>query len=361
MMEQSVEDIINKIVDSNKLTRQEVLEQIKLKTESLGGLISQEGAAHIIANELGITITNSPASESKLKDLSAGMKNVTVLVKILQKYDIRSFGADNSGKVGSIFVGDETGFCRITFWNDKTKYLDGLKEGDIILIQHAYTKENNDRIEIHMGNASHCIANPAGKTVEVKERQEQPSAQVKQIGELEDSDSFVTINATIVQIYNPSFFEVCPECNKRLKQEGDDWICQTHGKQKPTYNYVVNAFLDDGSGNIRATFWKEQTNKLFNLSGEEFLAFKENQEALEEAKMDLLGHMVSIRARLQINQAYNTKELVAYEIEKNPAPETPSKSTTQPESTKQVEENILGEVDDDDEEILSIDDIGEDI
>ena len=373
MKEQSVNEIIQKIVASGKISKEEIQEQIDAKTKSLGGLISQEGAAHIIANELGIAIASSPTTSSKIGDLSQGMKNVNILAKVLQVYEIRTFGNQNEGKVGSILVGDETGLSRVTFWNDKTKYLNDLIVGDVVEIQHTYTKENNNRIEIHMGNASHCIRNPEGKTVEVKEQEGRSDAQKKNINDIEDSDSFVSITATIVQIYNPRFFEVCPECNKRLREEDGSWICPTHGPQEPQFNYVLNVFLDDGSGNIRATFWKEQTNDLFSLSSEEFLRFKDDEQALEEAKMDLLGHIISLRARVQINQAFNSKELVAYEIDKNPkAPleknsdskessqEKPSSNKNNNVSSSSDEENLVVE-DLDDEEILSIDDIDKDL
>lgn len=383
MRDESTQQIIDTIISSGKLSKDEVESQIKAKMDSLGGLISEDGAAHIIANELGLNVTSTPASETKLEKVTPGMRNVTVLVKVLKIYDIRTFGNDGQGRVGSIFVGDETGFMRVTFWNDKTKYLEGFSEGDVLEIQHAYTKENNGRTELHMGNASHCVVNPQGKTVTVKERQEQPSAQEKKIAALTDEDSFVNVTATIVQVYNPRFFEVCPECNKRVRQDDSGaWTCPTHGVVEPTYNYVLNVFLDDGSGNIRATFWKEQTNSLFNVSAQDFLKFKDDMDSLEEAKTDLLGHIISVRARVQVNEAYNNKELVVYEIEKSPQPpkhdeeqkeaklpveqsssssEDASVTSTTDVSSQEQNEERLDAGDDDDDAVMSIDDIGDDL
>ncbi|MFP4522944.1 MAG: DUF2240 family protein [Candidatus Nanoarchaeia archaeon] len=381
MRDESTQQIIDAIINSGKLSKEEVESQIKSKMDSLGGLISEDGAAHIIANELGLNVTTTPVSETNLGKVTPGMRNVTVVVKVLKVYEVRTFGNDGQGRVGSIFVGDETGFMRVTFWNDKTKYIEHINEGDVLEIQHAYTKENNGRTELHMGNASHCVVNPQGKSVTVKERQDKPSAEKKQIAALSDEDSFVNITATIVQVYNPRFFEVCPQCNKRVRQDdAGAWICPTHEAVDPQYNYVLNVFLDDGSGNIRATFWKEQTNSLFDVSSEDFLKFKENTEALEEAKTDLLGHIINVRARVQVNQAYNNKELVVYEIEKNPQPpkhdeeqkkatlpvnkhedssqkSSDSKGTDVFEQAQNEERLDAG----DDDSVMSIDDIGDDL
>ncbi len=384
--------IIDTILESGKITKEELDKKIEEKLNALGGLISKEGAAHIVANELNITVSQTPSSELKLKDIQVGMKNVNVLVKVLKKYEIRTFGDDGQGKVGSIFVGDETGFSRITFWNDKTDYMNGIQVGDILEIQHGYTKQNNDRIEIHMGNAAHCIVNPEGKTVTVPEREREPEVQ-KKLQDIKDDDTFVNITATIVQVYDPRFFESCPECNKRMKEENGEFICAEHGKQEPNYNYVMNIFLDDGTANIRATLWKEQIQKLLSLTHEEILKIKDNQEQLEEVKTDLLGRIISARARVKLNEAYNTKELVLYEVERSPEPEqdaasskrdtaggaqdaeiakTSVESETQKGETADNKQNaedgtlkpeapIEERLDAGDEELPSIDDIGDDL
>ena len=376
-MTDNVQAIIDKILESDKITAPELEKKIEEKLSALGGLISKEGAAHIVANELEIQINQTPSADVKLKDVLPGMKNVTVLVKVLKKYEIRTFGADGQGKVASLFVGDDTGFMRITFWNEKTTYHEAINEGDVIEIQHAYSKENNDRVDIHMRNASHCVVNPEGKTVEVKKR-EQQEINEKKLGDIADIDTFINITATIVQAYDPRFFESCPECKKRMTQEGEEFVCAEHGKKVPTYNYVMNVFLDDGSANMRASLWKEQIQSLLGKTDEEIIALKDNTEQLEEIKTDLLGRIISARARVKLNEAYNTKELVLYEVNANPKPnveaqgiklpvaENASEQSEAPKTTPAPAEskpsNVSEEVmESSNEELMSIDDIGDDL
>jgi ssDNA-binding replication factor A large subunit len=382
LTQDNINQLIDKIIATNKISKEDLQQKIREKMESLGSLISEEGAAHIIANELGIPLNISPSIETTLDKLHATMKNVSILVKVLRKYDVRTFG--EGGKVGSLFVGDEKGFSRLTFWNDKTTYLDGIQEQDVLLIQNAYTKENNGRIEIHMGNSSHCIVNPKGRTVTVKEKQEpQAEAKEKKLNDITDQDTFVTITATIVQVYDPRFFESCPVCNKRMREESGVFACAEHGNQSPAYNYVMNLFLDDGSNNMRATLWKEQICQLLGKSEDEILIMKDNSALLEEIKMDLLGKIIRARARVRVNETYNNKELVLYKIDVDPNPENSEikqaetkpvapvvkpTSSPAPEESKsvkaeKVDTSTVSEelFDEDDEELLSIDDLEEEI
>ncbi len=371
-----MEQLVQKILETGKITKADLDEKVQGKLNSLGGLISEEGALHIIANELGVPLSSTPAAaDVKVKDVTAGMRNVSVLVKVLKKYELRTFGPDGSGKVASAYVGDETGALRLTFWNDKTSYFDTFNEGDVVEVQQAYSRENNNRVELHMGNSSNCVINPEGKTVEVQNRAPTENPE-KKLQDISEEDSFVQITATIVQVYDPRFFPVDPTTNKRV---ADD---QLTGNE--SYNYVMNIFLDDSTSNMRATLWKEQIQQLLDMSHEEIIAVKDDSQKMEEIKTDLLGRIISARARVKKNEAYNNIELVLYGVNPNPQPKTASAPSSSPVveakeeikkeevvvattstaastpaveapmTTSSVSEELL---EDGDEELLSIDDL----
>ena len=52
-------DIKEKIAKEKGISEQEINTKIKAKLDQLSGLISEEGAAHIIANELGVELMPS--------------------------------------------------------------------------------------------------------------------------------------------------------------------------------------------------------------------------------------------------------------------------------------------------------------
>ena len=89
------------------------------KYADLSGLITKEGAALLVANELGIKLNNTVRRPS-IKDLQSGMKNVSVTGRIFRISDVTGFKKSDgsAGKVANVFIGDETGFVRIPLWNE---------------------------------------------------------------------------------------------------------------------------------------------------------------------------------------------------------------------------------------------------
>ncbi len=123
-------------------------------------------------------------------------------------------------------IGDETGIIRIVAWNDKADILAKLKEHDIIKIENGYARDNRGRMEVHMSDKTIVTISPSDvKDIEVKDK-----ADRKKISDLKESENNVEILGTIVQVFDPRFFEVCPQCNKRAKQKEDGFYCDTHNK-----------------------------------------------------------------------------------------------------------------------------------
>jgi len=290
MISVPLKDIIAKISKQSGLSESEIQQKIKTKIEQLYGLVSEEGAAHILANEYGIKLFEV-SGELKIKDILMGMKSVDIVGKVLRKYELREFNTEKrKGKVANLMLGDETGTIRIVFWNDKTNEFTQIKEEDIVKIKGAYVRDNAGRKELHLGDSSHVIINPANITINTRERKEYAK---KHIAELTDGLS-AEIMGTILQVFDIKFFEVCPKCNKRLRMRDDQFACDEHGSQTPVYNYVLNVYLDDGTGNIRTIFWKQQSQRLLKLTDNEFNTIRMQPELFEKYKTDMLGVQVKI-------------------------------------------------------------------
>jgi len=292
-----IQDIIAKIAKHSGLSESEIKDKIKAKIEQLYGLVSEEGAAHILANEYGIKLFEV-SGELKIKDILMGMKSVDVIGKVIRKYELREFNTEKrKGKVANLMMGDETGTIRIVFWNDKTNDFTQIKDEDILKIKGAYVRDNAGRKELHMGDSSHVIINPPNVAVNTRERKEYAKKHIK---ELEDGMS-AEIVGTILQVFDVKFFEVCPKCNKRLRMREDQFACEEHGVQQPIYNYVMNVYLDDGTGNIRTIFWKQQSQRLLKLTDNEFNAIRLAPEMFEKYKTDMLGVQIKVLGTVKNN------------------------------------------------------------
>jgi len=292
-----IQDIITKISKHSGLSESDVKDKIKAKIEQLYGLVSEEGAAHILANEYGIKLFEV-SGELKIKDILMGMKSVDVVGKVIRKYELREFNTEKrKGKVANLMMGDETGTIRVVFWNDKTNDFTQIKDEDIIKIKGAYVRDNAGRKELHMGDSSHVIINPPNIVVNARERKEYAKKHIK---ELEDGMS-AEIIGTILQVFDVKFFEVCPKCNKRLRLREDQFVCDEHGTQTPIYNYVMNVYLDDGTGNIRTIFWRQQSQRLLKLTDNDFNAIRIAPEMFEKYKTDMLGVQIKVLGTVKNN------------------------------------------------------------
>src|SRR3989344_3370373 len=170
MLKLKYEDIIQKIREEKGLDEQDIANRINQKVKQLSNLISKEGAAHIVASDLGIKMYPSLFKKRyKVNELLLGLRSVEIVLKVLQKYEIREFKNEKrSGKLASLFAGDETGTCRLVIWDEKIidNDFNNAKEGDIIKIANAYVKENNNGYkELHLGGGSSFILNPENETI----------------------------------------------------------------------------------------------------------------------------------------------------------------------------------------------------
>ena len=136
MINMPLSQIKEKIIKEGSLSEAELDTKIKEKMDKLSGLISEEGAAHIIANELGIKLFEV-SGKLQVQNILAGMSNVEVSGKVVKKYEVREFATEKrKGKVGSFLIADETGLIRVVLWNDQTDLFEKFNEGDVVRINN---------------------------------------------------------------------------------------------------------------------------------------------------------------------------------------------------------------------------------
>jgi len=328
MLNLQYEKMVELIKAKSGLSEDEIHRRVKEKINQLSDLVSKEGAAHIVANQLGISLVEMP-KKLKICEIREGMKNIEVVGKVTRVFDVREFTVgEREGKVGSLFIGDETGTIRVTLWGNMADNAKKVKEGDIIKIKEAYTKLNNSSPEIHLNEKSILIINPEGETVgEIKTS----VYERKYLAEAKEGER-VEILGTIVQIFEPRYFELCPDCMKRARQKEDGFFCEIHGKvSEPKLSYVFNAVVDDGTDNIRAVFYKQQAEELFGKTEQEILSARGDAQKIEALKSEVFGTTVKICGRIQTNPLFDRQELIAQSI---------SKQINLEEEEKRVEEKI---------------------
>jgi replication factor A1 len=325
MMRIPYEEIVAKIKTSSSLSEDEIRAKVEAKVKQLSGLVSKEGAAHILANELGIQLIPQTSGKLEIKNVLSGMRDVELVGKVVSVFEPKSFNSNGrEGKVASMTIADPTGQMRIVLWNTQADSASKIRQGDIVKLKGGYVKDRDGGKEVHINERSKLIINPDGESVHVElPSRTTPTSVRKSLGELTGTESNVEILATVVQVFEPRFYEVCSNCQRRAKpNESGAVICDTHGQVKAAFSYVLNAYIDDGTDSLRAVFFREQAQKLLGKTNEQLLTFKDSPEKFEDARNEVLGANIKLVGRAAKNEMYDKIEIVAQRVEMNPDPDS---------------------------------------
>ncbi|MFZ5955646.1 MAG: hypothetical protein ACOYT4_04420 [Nanoarchaeota archaeon] len=299
---QNYDLLIERISKLSGISKQEVEQRIEAKKAKLSGLISKEGAAQIIAAELGVNLDNVPL---KISELMVGMKKVNLIGKIINLFPVKEYNKNNKqGKIGSFILADQTGNLRVVLWD--TNHIELIENNkinvnDVVEIKNGAMREN----ELHLSGFSEIKkSNLMIENVKVER-----DFCEKEIIAIQQGQN-VTIRAVVVQMFNPRFFNVCPECGKKAVEESDGFKCDAHGKVSPKERALVNIVLDDGSETIRAVLFSDHIQK---IAGNEDLKDPEKISAFRD---NLLGEELIIKGLVKKNQLFNNLELSVSDLNK---------------------------------------------
>jgi len=290
--------LVEKIANAAKITVEEVERKVEAKRAKLSGLVSKEGAAQIVAAELGI---NFEREQIKISGLMDGMKRANIKGKVLQVFPVRSYSKNGrEGKVGSFVIADESASTRAVLWDVSHIGLleEGkIKEGDVLEIWHGSVRNG----ELHLssfGDIKHSSEKMENITV-------QKAFQARNLGEAKAGQS-LKARAVIVQVFEPRYFEVCPECGKRVL-EGE---CKIHGGVQGVKRALLNIVIDDGIETIRSVLFGEQIKQL-GLIDDEIMSI----ERFLEKKNSILGEEKVFSGNVRSNALYNTLEFNIEKVE----------------------------------------------
>jgi ssDNA-binding replication factor A large subunit len=311
-----VEDLINKVVDDSELDEDELEEKVEEKMEEFEGLVSEEGAVHLVAKEHGVDISESEAEDLEIANIVPEMRNLHVKGKILNISDLNTFSRDDDeedGKVQNITLGDESGTIRVTLWDEQTEIAENVEEGDVIEMSGCYTVENDQGdAELRLGDDAQV---KMADEIEALEDVEVQEASEVAISEVSGEGNSFKVNGMIVNVYtsNP-FYRVDPETGDTVREDEDGNYVTDDGKEveEPDGRLAISAVVDDGTDNIRTVFFGEQGRKMLDLDEEDEKDM--DQEAVEDAAEKILGKEIEVEGRTRYNDYFGTIEILANQM-----------------------------------------------
>lgn len=310
MIQATYQQLIERISKLSGLPLDEIQRRVEAKKAKLSGLISNEGAAQVVAAELGISFERQ---KFKVIDLLIGMKKVQVIAKVLEIYPVRKYRrGEHEGEIGSMLVADETSSVRVVLWD--TNHIDKIKNNEIqkdsvIEIKGADVRGTTAK-ELHLNSTSEISLSEV-KIEKISRAIETP--RTVKISDLK-SGEFSAVRATIVQLFQPAFFLVCPECGTKVSYEGDKAVCMKHEVVIPKKRALINIVIDDGTDNARALLFSENLFKLMKINDEEIEKLQDPM-FMTEKKQGLLGTEWLFSGRIRNNVLFNRSEFLVNELQ----------------------------------------------
>lgn len=353
--------LLHNLIEKSEKSKEEIEKLVHDKLDELSGLVSEEGAIYIIANELGVRLDvekpKKDADLTKIEKITEAKVPVSLVCKVIRKYDRVNFSSEKGteGSVQSLLVGDETGIIRIVFWNDKTELLETIHEGDVLKLINAYTRENanSERIEVHYTQYSNIEVNPEDTKVEVKEMNTEVEFTEKKIPDLVEGDRNVKLTGIVTDFDIPRFYLACPECFKKVFQDEGTHKCAIHEEITAIRVPIVNIVIDDGTSTITLVGFRDRAEALTNLKADDIVGLTENIDKYREFSKGLVGTKVEIGGNVSLNNMTGEKQVLVNQIINIEISEKPA----QKEEPKKKEESKDDDLDIEIEEIDFDDDM----
>ncbi len=275
--------LVEKISRYSGLPSADIEQKVEAKKAKLSGLISREGAAQIVAAELGISFENEIV---KINELSNGLRRANVIGKITRLFDVREFSKNGrSGKFASFMLGDETSNIRVVLWDSNHVSLvenGTLAQGSVIELRGASVK--ND--ELHL-SAFSDIKMSDSKLDSVKEVATLVSGNFGAAVE----GAAMKVRAFIVQTFEPRFFD-------SKKNQGEKGV-------------LLNIVLDDGFATMRSVLFGENIKKLLSVDDKELFSL----DVLNAKRAELIGEEKMFTGNFRMNSFNNSLEFSVRGIE----------------------------------------------
>lgn len=297
-MNDNYEQLVNFISSNSGVGVDEIKRKIEGKQAKLGGLISKEGAAQVVAAELNL---NLDKQIMKISQIVPGMRKINLIGKVINLFPIREYNKNGrSGRVGNFVIADETSNVRVVMWDEN--HIELIAKGEIF--PEAVVEINNATLrngEIHLTSFSEIkLSDKSIANVIIEKKIEK-----KSINQFNANEN-VAVRAFIVQMFEPKFFNVCNECKKKVNELNE---CLTHGKVVPEKRVLLSFVIDDGSDSIRCVIFSDQLSKIF--SHEEL----ENPELFSAKKKELLGKEMVLNGNVRRNAMFNHNEFIISGLE----------------------------------------------
>lgn len=242
--------IIKRIIAETGKSKEEIKELIEGKKQKFAGLLTDDGAAFMVAKELGVEVEVKARQEQSVKiaNLVEGMRNIDIVARVLHVQNPKRFEKGNrKGRYCKMLLADETGEITLTLWNKDVKLLEEKKveRGAVVLLKNCIVNSFNGKLNISLGFNGELVVNP--KDVDTSTLPKAEKIAIK-IADLSEGMQNVDVFARVLRVFETREFEYNNEKRK-----------------------ITSFEIADDTGKIRAVAWRELAERARKLYAGELI------------------------------------------------------------------------------------------
>ncbi len=241
-MTESSGSLLNQILEkSPALSREQLLLMIERKKAESHGLLSDEGAVRLLAQQLaGLSGQALNISDLRISSVQAGLSDATISGEVLSISQTREFQrSDGSqGKLVRVRLKDDSGQITCVLWDTSAEIIqrENLASGAKLRMSHGYTRLGlAGEIEFHLGSRSN---------IEVLDRTNQKATSV----------SYSDLVEKPLSTPSPEFVKVrIKKLQKSRGENGPAWaLCENEEGLTIAkfWDDNIEAVLSIGEGNV---------------------------------------------------------------------------------------------------------------
>lgn len=277
------DSVIRKIAKDSGIEAAEIEERVGKKKAKFAGLLTDSGAAFMVAKELGVGLEVEGGLQESLRisQLEEGMQNIDLVVRVMHAFTPKKF--EKNGRRGvlcNLLVADSTGETRLTLWHkDVQKFIDaGIERGAVLALRGCRVTAYSGKKQLDLGfGGSFSIG--GGGAAELPE----PDARLLKLNELGAGMNNIDAYARVARVYGQKAFQ-------KGEKEG----------------VVMNFEIADETAALRAAAWNELAEVAATLAQGELIKIEGAyvKEGLRGAEVNL-----GWQARVVKNPNHKMKEL----------------------------------------------------
>jgi replication factor A1 len=205
-------------------------------------------------------------------ELKVGMRSIIVEGDVMEDPEVRDVTTRDGAEIrlASLRIRDESGEIGVTLWRDLAEKVDGLTAGSRLRIKNAYVKMGFfGDLELSSGRTTELELLSEGEVTSDREIELVNDLGIEKIQSVREEES-TEVQGRIMEVNsNSKVFPSCPNCMKRVREEGEGWVCESCGEiPQPVPRLIVEVAVEDDSGSINSVFSGAVAEKLLDMSSD---------------------------------------------------------------------------------------------